>query len=128
MFMTQIAMWVAARSTGAVRCRGRRNNSTIAMVEESGEATSSTRRFRFTRPLSVSEFDPSVRRPKMRVALVSIAFIGSLLGGCVGHPIPIPYPQSELGPPPGMPGASELSPTPGYFTGDSGEWVIYRQK
>jgi hypothetical protein len=49
----------------------------------------------------------------MRIALVSIALIGFLLGGCVGHPIPIPYPESELGPPPGMP------------TGDSGETVIF---
>ena len=64
----------------------------------------------------------------MQIALVSIALIGFVLGGCVGHPIPIPYPESELGPPPGMPGASELAPAPGAFTGSSGEWVIYRKQ
>jgi hypothetical protein len=37
------------------------------------------------------------------MVFLSITLIGLLLGGCVGHPIPIPYPESELGPPPGMP-------------------------
>ena len=64
----------------------------------------------------------------MRIALVSIALIGFVLAGCVGRPIPIPYPESELGPPPSMPGASELAPAPGAFTGSSGEWVIYRKQ
>ena len=64
----------------------------------------------------------------MRIALVSIALIGFVLSGRVGPPIPIPYPESELGPPPGMPGASELAPAPGAFTGSSGEWVIYRKQ
>jgi hypothetical protein len=39
----------------------------------------------------------------MRIVPLLITLIGLLLNGCVGHPIPIPYPESELGPPPGMP-------------------------
>jgi hypothetical protein len=39
----------------------------------------------------------------MRMAVVSIAAIYLLLGGRESRAIPIPYPESELGPPPGMP-------------------------
>jgi hypothetical protein len=54
----------------------------------------------------------------MRMAFLSVTLIGLLLGGCVGHPIPIPYPESELGPPPGM-------PTGG--VDDSGEAILFRR-
>ena len=37
----------------------------------------------------------------------------SMLASCCGHPIPIPAPESELGPPPGMP--------TGGWGGDSGQ-------
>jgi hypothetical protein len=40
----------------------------------------------------------------------------STLGGCDGHPIPIPTPASGFGPPPGMP--------PGGWGGDSGQAAI----
>jgi hypothetical protein len=39
----------------------------------------------------------------MRMAFLSIALTGFLIGSCGGRPIPIPTPESELGPPPGMP-------------------------
>ena len=52
----------------------------------------------------------------MRMAFLSITLIGLLLGGCVGHPTPIPYPESELGPPPDMP--------TGGLGSDTGEAVI----
>jgi hypothetical protein len=55
----------------------------------------------------------------MRVTFVSIAVIGFLLGGCEGHPIPIPTPESELGPPPGMP--------TGGLGDESGEAMIFRR-
>jgi hypothetical protein len=55
----------------------------------------------------------------MRMAFWSITLIGLLLGGCVSHPIPIPYPESELGPPPGMP--------TGGVEEDSGEAIIFRR-
>jgi hypothetical protein len=55
----------------------------------------------------------------MRMAFLSITLIGLLLGGCVGHPIPIPYPESELGLPPGMP--------TGGVEGDSGEAIIFQR-
>jgi NADH:ubiquinone reductase (H+-translocating) len=42
----------------------------------------------------------------------------SMLAGCCGHPIPIPTPASEFGPPPGMPTGG-----PG---GDSGQAVIFQ--
>ena len=54
----------------------------------------------------------------MRMAFLSIAFIG-LLGGCCGHPIPIPTPESELGPPPGLP--------TGGLGSDTGEAVIFQR-
>jgi hypothetical protein len=55
----------------------------------------------------------------MRVVFLLIALIGLLVGGCVGRPIPIPYPESELGPPPGMP--------TGGVEGDSGEAIIFQR-
>jgi len=42
--------------------------------------------------------------------------------GCVGRPIPIPYPESELGPPPGMPTGATSA-----FGDDSGEAVIFQR-
>jgi hypothetical protein len=55
----------------------------------------------------------------MRIVFLLITLIGLLLNGCVGHPIPIPYPDSELGPPPGMP--------TGAFGEHSSEAVILRR-
>ena len=55
----------------------------------------------------------------MRIVFLLITLTGLLLGGCVGHPIPIPYPESELGPPPGMPTGGSGS--------DSGEAVIFQR-
>jgi hypothetical protein len=55
----------------------------------------------------------------MRMAFLSIVLIGFMLGGCCGHPIPIPTPESELGPPPGMPN--------GGSSGDLGEAVIFQR-
>jgi len=78
---------MAARFTGAVRCRGRRNNSPFATVEAFEETTVSfRRRIRYTRPLSVREFDPNVRRPKMRIAVLSTVLTGFLLGRWSGQP------------------------------------------
>lgn len=34
----------------------------------------------------------------------------------IGQPIPIPEPESQL------------TPKPGLFTGDDGEWVVYRKR
>ena len=56
----------------------------------------------------------------MRVVFLLVTLIGLLLDGCVGQPIPIPYPESELGPPPGM-------PTGAPFGNDSGEAVIFQR-
>ena len=42
-----------------------------------------------------------------------------MLADCCGHPIPIPTPESELGPPPGMP--------TGDWGGDSGQPVILQR-
>ena len=58
----------------------------------------------------------------MRVVFLLITLIGLLLGGCVGRPIPIPYPESELGPPPGMPTGATSA-----FGHDSGEAVIFQR-
>jgi hypothetical protein len=58
----------------------------------------------------------------MRVVFSLIILIGVLLGGCVGRPIPIPYPESELGPPPGMPTGATSG-----FGDDSGEAVIFQR-
>jgi hypothetical protein len=55
----------------------------------------------------------------MRIGFLLITLSCLLLSGCVGHPIPIPYPESELGPPPGMP--------TGAFGDDSGEAVIFQR-
>jgi hypothetical protein len=55
----------------------------------------------------------------MRIVFLLITLIGLLLNGCVGHPIPIPYPDSELGPPPGMPTSA--------FGDHSGEAVILQR-
>jgi hypothetical protein len=58
----------------------------------------------------------------MRVVFLLVTLIGVLLGGCVGRPIPIPYPESELGPPPGMPTGATSA-----FGDDSGEAVIFQR-
>jgi hypothetical protein len=58
----------------------------------------------------------------MRICFMLIILIGVLLGGCVGRPIPIPYPESELGPPPGMPTGATSA-----FGDDSGEAVIFQR-
>ena len=58
----------------------------------------------------------------MRVVSLLIILIGVLLGGCVGRPIPIPYPESELGPPPGMPTGATSA-----FGDDSGDAVIFQR-
>ena len=50
----------------------------------------------------------------LRIAIA--AGLTTLVACGIGKPMDIPVPPSELG------------PTPGYFTGDSGEWVIYLQK
>jgi hypothetical protein len=55
----------------------------------------------------------------MRIVLLLITLIGLLLNDCVGHPIPIPYPESELGPPPGMP--------TGALGDDTSEVVLFRR-
>jgi hypothetical protein len=52
----------------------------------------------------------------MMLRIATAAGLTALAACGIGKPMEIPVPQSELG------------PTPGYFTGDSGEWVIYRQK
>ena len=52
----------------------------------------------------------------MMLRIATAAGLTALAACGIGKPMEIPVPQSELG------------PTPGYFTGDSGEWVIYRHK
>ena len=58
----------------------------------------------------------------MRVVFLLVTLIGVLLCGCVGRPIPIPYPESELGPPPGMPTGATSA-----FGDDSAEAVILQR-
>lgn len=50
----------------------------------------------------------------MKLLLASFAML-ALLGGCGGHPIAFPTPDSEM------------SPRPGLFSGDSGAWTLYRK-
>jgi hypothetical protein len=58
----------------------------------------------------------------MRIGFLLITLSCLLLSGCVGRPIPIPYPESELGPPPGMPTGATSA-----FGDDSGEAVIFQR-
>ena len=49
--------------------------------------------------------------------MIVVAASLTALAGCgIGKPMDIPVPESELG------------PEPGFLTGPSGEWVIYRKQ
>jgi hypothetical protein len=49
------------------------------------------------------------------IGIVAAVILTALTACTVGQPIPIPEPESQLGSKPGL------------FTGETGEWVIYRR-
>jgi len=55
-------------------------------------------------------------RPFILLALATLLS----LGGCAGQDL-------EMGPPRDISGSGEMKPGRGLLTGDSGEWVIYRE-
>ena len=54
-------------------------------------------------------------RHKIVVTIAAAAGLTVLTACGIGHPIPIPEPESQL------------TPKPGLFSDDNGEWVIYRK-
>lgn len=55
-------------------------------------------------------------RRRMIIAIAGAAGLAALTACGIGQPIPIPEPESQL------------TPKPGLFTGDNGEWVVYRKQ
>jgi hypothetical protein len=55
-------------------------------------------------------------RHRIIVLIAGAATLAGLTGCGIGKPIPIPEPESQL------------TPKPGLFTDDNGEWVVYRKQ
>ena len=52
---------------------------------------------------------------RILLQIVTAVMLTALTACGIGQPMPIPEPESQLGPKPGL------------LTGDTGEWVIYRR-
>jgi len=55
-------------------------------------------------------------RHRWLVIIAAVAGLAALTGCGIGRPIPIPEPESQL------------TPKPGLFTDDNGEWIVYRKQ